>query len=128
MMRADSEEECRSKECGTPTSGATKPRTSMGYTATLALLQESITAVNSDCRSGVKGKPAVSMMRVLRPGTAAIFFARLRSASITVCAPKSASALSIDSKDGMDGPPPKEATSTGGCALGETADPFTPFT
>src|SRR5207302_7287866 len=87
-----------------PGKGATNPRTSIGYTATFALLQASMTALNSDCLSGVSGKPEVSSTRLLRPGTAARFLARSRTAHNMLRAPNSASALT-------SGGAPNEATS-----------------
>jgi hypothetical protein len=83
----------------------------------LALLQLSITAVNSDCLSGVRGNPEVRNIRLFRPGTDDKFLARVRSASITLRAPKSASALP---RCGV----PREATST----LGDVDENFTPAT
>src|ERR1700678_1460069 len=93
--------------------------------ATLALLQVSMTAVTSDECSVVSGKPDVNMTRVLRPGTVERPFARLRSASSTVCMPKLASALP---RDGPRGGGARDATSTGDCAFGETDDPCRPAT
>jgi len=60
------------------TVGATKPRTSSGYTATFALLHASIVAVNSDMRSGFNSNPAVKRIKLFLPGMLARFFARLR--------------------------------------------------
>src|ERR1039458_4108162 len=93
--------------------------------ATFALLQVSMTAVTSDVYSMVSGKPEVNMTSVLRPGTVDRPFARLRRASSTLWTPKSASALV---RDGAVGGGAKEATMTGGCAFGETEDPFIPIT
>src|SRR5258708_25166864 len=72
---------------------ATRPRTSIGYTATFALLHASIVAVSSDRTSSVNAKPEVRKIKVLRPGTAARFLAIVRNASITLRAPKSPSAF-----------------------------------
>jgi hypothetical protein len=83
------------------------------------LLQLSIVAVNSDCVSGVMGKPEVRNTRLLRPGKCARFLAMPRSASITLRIPKLAS---TSYKDGM----PSDATSTG--AVGEVKEPFNPAT
>jgi hypothetical protein len=65
------------------------------------------------------------MTSVFRPGTVERFLARLRRASSTVWTPKSASAFPSDGPivGGV-----KEATMTGGCALGETAAVFRPIT
>src|ERR1017187_126758 len=75
--------------------GATRPRTSRGYTATFARLQASIVTVSSARASLVSGKPAVSMMTVLRPGTPSRPLARPLRASSTERTPKSAAALFI---------------------------------
>jgi hypothetical protein len=56
----------------------------MGYMATLALLQASMTAVSSAVYSEVSGKPDVSMIRVLRPGTVERSLASVRRASMTL--------------------------------------------
>src|SRR5580704_13003997 len=93
--------------------------------ATFDLLQVSMTAVNSDWYSGFSGNPEVSITKVFRPGTVERPFARLRSASSTVWTPKSASALF---SEGPMGGAPRDATITGGCAFGETDDPFKPAT
>src|SRR5579872_3835217 len=45
------------------------PRTSIGYTATLARLQTSIAAVSSERPSMVSGKPELNSTTILRPGT-----------------------------------------------------------
>src|SRR5579883_3665688 len=62
---------------------ATRPRTSMAYTATFALLQASIAAVASEVSSGVILNPSVIQTNDLRPGTAANRFARQRISIIT---------------------------------------------
>src|ERR1700691_420510 len=93
--------------------------------ATFDLLQVSMTAVSSDWYSGFMEKPEVSMTSDLRPGTVERSFARLRRASSTVWTPKSASALPSDGPREGD---PRDATMTGGCAFGETDDPFRPAT
>jgi hypothetical protein len=76
-----------------------------------------MTALNSDCRSGVNGKPAVSNTRLLRPGTVARLFAKSRTAHNMLRAPKSASAL-------ISGGAPSEATSP----FGDTVANFVPAT
>src|ERR1700722_11919547 len=88
-------------------------------------------AVNCDCSSEFRAKPEVSITRVLRPGTDERFFARLRRASSTLRAPKSASEFVNDGKFGV-APPEKpdgvarDATWIGAAApFGETAEPFT---
>jgi len=73
---------------------------------TFALLQASIVAVSSESRSVVSGKPAEKRISIFRPGTERRFFARLRTASNMVRAPKSASALLIEDM-------PEEAIMTG---------------
>src|ERR1022692_4980240 len=89
--------------------------------ATFDLLHVSMTAVSSDWYSGFIGKPEVSITSVLRPGTVERLLARLRRASSTVWTPKSASELLRDGpRDGA----PRDATMTGGCAFGDTEDPF----
>src|ERR1700731_1958918 len=93
--------------------------------ATLALLQESMTAVTSDCASKLSGKPEVSITTVLRPGTVDRPFARLRRASRTLRTPKSDSRLV---REGAAGGAASEATVADGSPLGETADPFIPWT
>src|ERR1019366_1637341 len=93
--------------------------------ATFDRLQVSMTAVNSDWYSGVSWKPEVSITSVLRPGTVERLLARLRRASNTLCMPKSDSALLREGP--IDGAA-SEATMTGGCAFGETADPCKPAT
>src|ERR1700674_4789621 len=72
---------------------ATSPRPSKGKKAPLFRLHTSITAVSSDRVSGVLGKPEVNSTRVLRPGTVPRLLAKLLRASIKVCAPNSAAAL-----------------------------------
>src|SRR5271163_4609012 len=80
-------------------------------------------AVNSDSLSLVIGKPAEKRTIILRPGTPRRFFARLRTASSMVRAPKSASALLIEENA-------VEATVTGAveAALESILDDFTPLT
>jgi hypothetical protein len=102
--------------------------------ATLALLQASIVAVSSDWLSVVSGKPDEKSTTILRPGTPRRFFARLRTDSSMLLAPKSASALLIEEKgedvaadppNGLaDGESPADAT----CALGSTDELFAPPT
>src|SRR5207248_11328315 len=95
--------------------------------ATLDLLQASIVAVSSDSFSGVSGKPPEKRIIILRPGILRRFFATLRTASSMVRAPKSACALR--SEDIPRGGMAVEATVTsGGGALGSTAEVFTPET
>src|SRR5580704_6193537 len=93
--------------------------------ATFDLLQVSMTAVSSDWYSGFIGKPAVNITSVLRPGTLDMPLAKSRRASSAVWTPKSASAFP---REGTIGGDPSDATITGGCALGATADPFIPLT
>src|SRR5271169_6086042 len=93
--------------------------------ATFDLLQVSMTAVSSDWYSEFRGKPEVNITRVLRPGTLDRLFARLRKASSTLRTPKSASALLRDGP--IDGGA-NDATITGSCAFGDTADPLMPIT
>src|SRR5271165_408183 len=94
---------------------------------TLALLQASMVAVSSEMRSGSSvGKPAEKRISILRPGTVRRFFARLRTASNMVRAPKSDSALLKEEKL-------VEATMVEGmlaalCALVSMLDCFTPLT
>src|ERR1700727_1380123 len=64
--------------------GTTSPRTSNGYTATFALLQVSIVAVNSLIRSGSSANPAVNRIKLFLPGIAERFFARSRTESSRV--------------------------------------------
>src|SRR5580700_8883333 len=95
-------------------------------------------AVSSDSLSLVNGKPDENSTTIFRPGTPRRFFAKLRTDSSMLLAPKSASALLIPEKgedvpcappNGLaDGDSPAEATSTGPCALGSTAEPFAPDT
>src|SRR5476649_2617510 len=93
--------------------------------ATFALLQASIVAVNSDSFSGVRANPEENSTSILRPGTARRFFAKLRTPSSIVRAPKSASALLKDER--LD-----EATVTGpelpAPAFESTLEYFTPRT
>src|SRR5580704_17536053 len=106
--------------------------------ATLALLQASIVAVSSDSLSLVNGKPEENSTTIFRPATPRRFFARLRTESSMLLAPKSASALLIEENGEdvpdvlpngpVDGESPAEATWTGDCALGSTAEPFAPPT
>jgi hypothetical protein len=89
----------------------------------LALLQASIVAVSSLSLSLVSGKPDENSTTIFRPGTPRRFFARLRTESSMLLAPKSASALLIEENGEAvpDAPPnglaegesPAEATSTG---------------
>src|SRR6202158_308554 len=65
------------------------------------------------------------MTRVFRPGTVDRFLARLRRARSTVWTPKSASEFPSDGPR-VEGA--NEATITGDCALGETAEVFIPIT
>src|SRR5581483_4575436 len=102
-----------------PDSGATSPRTSLGYTATFALLHVSMVAVNSASVSGFLGNPDVRNTRLFRPGTVPSPLATLRSASNTLRIPNSASALP---SDGI----PNDATSTG--SLGDVQENFTSAT
>src|ERR1700719_4023316 len=93
--------------------------------ATLDLLQASIVAVSSDWFSGFSAKPPENNTSIFLPGTVRRFLARLRTASNTLRAPKSASAL-------LNEDSPAEATVTG-CgsgtlALGFTEEVFTPLT
>src|SRR5467141_816356 len=95
--------------------------------ATLALLQASMVAVNSDSFSAVTAKPAEKRTSILRPGTVRKFLARLRTDSNMVRAPKSASALLSEES-------PVEATVTGpseldaSAAFESTDEYFTPLT
>ena len=68
-------------------------------------------------------------MTILRPGMLRRFFARLRTASSMVRAPKSACALKRDDMPivGMTVEATVTAASAGG-AFGSTAEPFTPET
>src|SRR6266851_3223077 len=77
---------------------------------TFALLQASIVAVSSESRSLVSGNPAEKRINIFRPGTARRFFARLRTASSMVRAPKSASSVLIEDI-------PEEAIMTGRASL-----------
>src|SRR5216684_2982150 len=61
--------------------------------ATLDLLQASMVAVSSDWFSSVSGKPPEKRIIILRPGMLRRFFAKLRTASSMLRAPKSASAF-----------------------------------
>src|ERR1700674_4903594 len=61
--------------------------------ATLDLLQASIVAVSSDWFSGFSANPPENNTSIFLPGTVRRFLARLRTASNTLRAPKSASAL-----------------------------------
>src|SRR5260370_35766202 len=81
-------------------------------------------AVSSDWFSGVRGNPPEKSTTIFRPGTARRFFAKLRTASSMLRAPKSAAALPSDDK-------PVDATVTGASgagALGSTDELFTPDT
>jgi hypothetical protein len=84
-------------------------------------------AVSSDSFSGVNANPAEKSTSIFRPGTVRKFFARLRTASSIVRAPKSASALLSDES-------PAEATVTGPSefvaseGFESTAEYFTPLT
>src|SRR3984893_9891867 len=93
--------------------------------ATLDLLQASIVAVSSDWFSGFSAKPPENNTNIFLPGTVRRFLARLRTASKTLRAPKSASALLSEER-------PVEATVTGWTsgtlALGFTDEDFTPAT
>src|ERR1700751_1669350 len=93
--------------------------------ATFDLLHVSMTAGSSDWYSTLKGKPEVNMTRVFRPGTVDRFLARLRRARSTVCTTKAASEFP---SDGPRVGGANEATITGDCALGETAEVFVPIT
>src|ERR1700722_17288029 len=93
---------------GTNDIGVTSPRTSRGYIATLALLQTSMVAVNSDCRSGVIANPAVKRIMLFRPGMLARFFAISRMASSKVWAPKPLMELSSMIEPAVDSPPEEE--------------------
>src|SRR6202162_198715 len=84
--------------------------------ATLDLLQASIVAVSSDWFSGLSAKPPENNTSIFLPGTVRRFLARLRTASNTLRAPKSASALLSEER-------PAEATVTG-CASGTLAFVF----
>src|SRR5271168_4940708 len=95
-------------------------------------------AVSSDSLWLVNGKPEENSTTIFRPGTPRRFFAKLRTDRSMLRAPKSASALLIPENgdevacappNGLaDGESPAEATSTGDCALGSTAEPFAPET
>src|SRR5450432_3951825 len=93
--------------------------------ATLDLLQASMVAVNSDSFWVFNANPPENRMTILRPGTLRRFFARLRTASSMLRAPKSASAVLREVS-------PEEATVTGWLsptlALGFTEEFFTPAT
>src|SRR5450755_3839759 len=65
------------------------PRASMGYTATLALLHESMAAFASARPSLLSGNPDVNRIRLLRPGISVRFLARPRKAISMLRAPKS---------------------------------------
>src|ERR1700733_961840 len=94
--------------------------------ATFALLQVLMVALTSDWYSMLSGNPAVNMTRVLRPGTEDNPLARPRIAPRTLLTPKSASARTSDGA--AVGGTPRDATIADGSPLGETADPFAPFT
>jgi hypothetical protein len=84
-------------------------------------------AVSSDWFSCVSGNPPENSTTIFRPGMERRFFARLRTASSMLRAPKSAAALPSDEpKKGR----PVDATETGasGGAFGSTAEPLTPDT
>src|SRR5260370_37147154 len=96
--------------------------------ATFALLQASTVAVSSDWFSVVRGNPPENKIIIFRPGTLRRFFARLRTASSMVRAPKSAAALPND-EPGNDRPADATVTGTScGAAFGSTAEPLTPET
>ena len=81
-------------------------------------------AVSSDWFSCVSGKPPENSTTIFRPGMERRFFAKLRTASNMLRAPKSAAALPKDEK-------PVDATVTGtsgGGAFGSTDEIFTPDT
>jgi hypothetical protein len=110
-----------------PGTGAIKPRASNAYTATFALLQASIVAVSSDWFSEVSGKPPEKRTTIFLPAMLRRFFARLRTASSMLRAPKSASALLKVPNDEN----PAEATVTGTSgpdAWGSTDEFLTPDT
>jgi hypothetical protein len=90
--------------------------------ATFALLHASIVAVNSESRSGVRGKPAVKRTRLLRPATEARFFARLRIDSRTLYAAKLFSAPAPNVGPGV------ALIAVGDCGLLATEGIFTPET
>src|SRR5207249_10349094 len=97
--------------------------------ATLDLLHASIVAVSSDWFSLLSGKPPENRMTILRPGMLRRFFAKLRTASSMVRAPKSAAAF--ESEDIPIVGSAFEATVTAasdGGAFGSTAEPFIPET
>lgn len=84
-------------------------------------------AVSSDWFSCVSGNPPENSTTIFRPGMERRFFARLRTASNMLRAPKSAAALPSDPMEGR----PADATvigTSGGGAFGSTAEPFTPDT
>jgi hypothetical protein len=81
-------------------------------------------AVSSDSFCGVNANPAEKSTSIFRPGTVRKFFARLRTASSMLRAPKSAAALPSDDK-------PVDAIVTGtfgAGAFGSTDEVFTPDT
>jgi hypothetical protein len=80
-----------------------------------ALFKASMVAVSSDWRSGVRGKPAENMIRVLRPAVGPNDFASSRMESNTLRAAKS------DSVRRSEGAP-----SAANCALPLPALGFTP--
>ena len=88
------------------------------------MLQASIVAVNSAWFSCVSGNPPENSTTIFRPATARRFFARLRTASSILRAPKSAAALPSDDK-----PVDAIVTGTSGAgAFGSTDELFTPDT
>src|ERR1700745_843411 len=96
--------------------------------ATFDLLHASIVAVSSAWFSFDSGKPPEKRITILRPGMLRRFFARLRTASSIVRAPKSACALNRDDMPIVGVPVEANVTAASGGALGSTADPFTPET
>jgi hypothetical protein len=103
--------------------GATRPRTSSGYIATLDLLQVSIVAVSSDMISSVAGKPEVNSTSVFLPGIELRSLARSRNAINTVRAPKLASSpLSDVSPAGADNPADVSDASPGVAAAADALE------
>src|SRR5216684_6261446 len=95
--------------------------------ATLALLQASMVAVNSDSFSGVTAKPAEKSTSILRPGTVRKFLARLRTDSSIVRAPKSASAL-LSEESPVDATVTEPSELDASAAFESTEEYFTPLT
>src|SRR5215472_11625460 len=95
--------------------------------ATFDLLQASIVAVSSDWFSGVSGKPPEKRIIILRPGMVRRFFARLRTASNMVRAPKSAAAFPREDMP-MVGMELEATVTSGGGAFGSTAEALMPET